>query len=302
MTKELPSQAGMDPSISSPGMTILRTADGRSIGKRFQRKADGWHRTKPAHRSFLAEPVRISPRLFELSTVLQDVSGDTSACLIRDTPSEPSTLPLQPIRRKGEHFQVRRSPFIPLDFDGVPLDELEGVDLTGWSPGEDPARDVDVINAIRRRYLPVELQRAPAIAVWSASTGFRKQAGSKTYRPDRHLKTVGFHLWFLADRAVPADHLRDWCRLQAEQGAPIDPALYHRVQPIYCGPPEIVGELPPDAPPLLTAPRLRMVRLPAQGCKNCYLGWWNDHRDTVSASIFHPPSPARRPPPQRRKH
>lgn len=286
---------GIDPSISSPVLTILRTVDGRPIGKRFERQSDGWHRTKPAHRDYLVETVQIPSTLYALSTVLQNVSRDPTACLLRDTTTEPCTLTAHPMRRRAESFQNRRSPFVPLDLDGVPVDELEGVDLRGWSPGKDTALDVDVLNAIRRQYLPAQLQRAPAIAVWSASTCWKKTA-PKTYRPDHHPKTISVHLWFIADRPVDAEDLRSWCRLHSENGGPIDPALYHRVQPIYCGPPELAGELPRDPPALFTDPASRMVLLPADGCPQ---GWWDDYRDTVSADLFTPPSPARRSPPRR---
>ena len=292
MTSKLPSQEVADAYVYPLSLSILRSADGRPVGKRYELQANGWHRTKSSHSSYLVEPVRCAPTLEALSRVLLEVSDDASACIIRDTPSEPSALTGRPTRRRGEHFQNRRSHVIPLDLDGVQLSELDGVDLQGWSPGNQ-ARDVEVVNAIRRRYLPAELQRAPAIAMWSASTGWRK-TGDSLYRVDREPSTVGLHLWFIASEPVDAANLKAWCELQRDRGAPIDPSLYHRVQPVYVGAPTIVGELPRYAPLVLTDPPSRMVLLPAQGCPD---GWWNDQRDTVPAHLF--PAPTTSPPRRR---
>jgi hypothetical protein len=292
MTLKPPSSEVAGRYVYPLSLSILRSADGRPVGKQYRLQDDGWHRSKSSQSSYLVEPVRCAPTLEALSQVLHEVSSDPSALILRDTPSASSPLSDRPTRRRGELFQNRRSHVIPLDLDGVLLSELDGVDLEGWSPGNQ-ARDVDVVNAIRRRYLPAELQTAPAIAMWSASTGWRK-TGEGRYKVDREPSTVGLHLWFIASEPVDAANLKAWCELQRTGGAPIDPSLYHRVQPVYVGAPTIIGELPRYAPLVLTDPPSRMVLLPAQGCPD---GWFNDHRDTVPAHLFPAPTTA---PPRRR--
>ena len=263
--------------MSVPTLTILREARAHPIGKLFRRIGTGWRKSKLKCKEFWSEPVAIPSTFSALADLLKDVSNDPSACLIRDTPTDDIS---EMVRRKSENFPNRCSPFLPLDLDGIPSDELD-LDLTDWSPGT--PRDVEVIEAIRQRYLPPAFHSVPAIAVWSASMGWRKLKNN-SYVPDPNPQRLSLHLWFILDRPIEAEAALHWCRALQADGAVIDPSLYHRVQPIYCGPPRIRGSLSEtDAPPLLLSPDSRLVYLPAEACPN---GWWGDERDLVSADLI----------------
>ena len=258
-------------------LVVLRPSTGRSVGKIYTPTETGWTRRKlTGHRHFSVEVAPLAPDFEALRLLLRRVLQDDGAFLLRDAPE---TAPSGPIRRLGEHFPERASRFLPLDFDGVPLAELE-LQPGPWVPGADPRADAQVVEAVRRRYLPEPFWRVPAIGVLSASTGWTR-SGAEHYTPIKAPPSVSLHIWFILDRPLEAEVLRSWCRVLAEEGAPVDANLYNRAQPIYCGAPIIRGTLPASAPPLLRTPGLRIVPLPGESGD-----WLGGEADRVPAEVI----------------
>ena len=268
--------------------------DNGRAGKHYTPSSCGaWTASTPPGVTFRAEVSSPIEGFADLAGVLTEAERNPRAFLLRDTPSSPR---FDHVRRKGRHFPNRASRLLPLDLDRVSLAEvlpLAGVPPLGaYEPGIDPVADQLVCEAIIRRSLPPAFHGLPALGVWSSSTGWQK--GTEGLHPCRFPSTVSLHLWFIADEALSGEEMRAWCVLQKQKGAPLDPALYQRVQPIYIGSPHVEGTLPPDAPALLTGAGERLVFIPHPHAPD---GWFGDGRDCVSAAAIRAdfPRPTRRP-------
>jgi hypothetical protein len=167
---------------------------------------------------------RKAASIHELAAVLEDVSANQHAAVIRGRPL--GGLPRKHVRRllhartiksgrieKIEPATIEEAPrrWVALDFDSIEC-----------PPGIDPAVDAEEIVDHLVTLLPPEFHGVTCW--WQLTSG----AGIKT--------GIRARLFFWLSRALDAEELKNWLA-----DAPVDPAVFRPVQPIYIARPIFVG-------------------------------------------------------------
>jgi hypothetical protein len=185
---------------------------------------------------FEREAVRIET-VEDLAGLLEDLAGQTDACIIRGV--------LKP-EFAGQRLVLRRSrdhPGVAARFAEVPRSWLM-VDLehVACPPGIDPTDPVLVGGALRR-YLPDPFKAARCVAQLSSQTGL--EPGLRA------------HLWFMLDRAVSDLEAKRWLK-----DAPVDLAIYQPVGIHYVASPVFDGVDDPCHERLAVLPGYPEVAVP----------------------------------------
>lgn len=203
-------------------LTILTAASDVALTKRLSLGAAGEIIKTPSvmPRRFRAECVPVET-IYDLARVLTWLEGEKDRMVIRGEPVPGLNLS-RPMRRlkydDGETKATLRSSergktWICLDFDKIPTPDFVA-----------RANDPDWGFLYLTRLLPEEFHDVTFWAQWSSSAGVGGW------------DTLSAHLWFMLDRPVTDDDLRDW----AERcGAPIDRSLFNAVQPHFTASPII---------------------------------------------------------------
>lgn len=157
--------------------------------------------------------------LDEMYEILRFAQGRPDLFVIRGLPVDSSDVPRT---RRNENF--RTPP------EGLRV-ALVDVDSLALPKGMSPISMAAVRYGLRQ--LPMEFQAASCIAQFSASAGIKNIDGT-WYKPG-----IRIHYWFLLDRPVTNEALRNYFKQ-----FPVDGSLFRDVQPHYTAAPLIGARVP----------------------------------------------------------
>ena len=188
-------------------ITLLQTTDGKSLTKTFLKAANG-SITKASYdkaKYFTALEVQVN-NIVELSTLLSEIEGDASMCIIRGSvkPGADATKVRRLLYDDGADKAVFEepplgSPWLLIDFDGIPA--------PSWLPAE-----------LRHQYLlemlPASFENVSYHYRWSASAGMDGW------------ETLSCHFWFWLTGSWRSDVIRKRIDVEVWEGvddAPFSP-------------------------------------------------------------------------------
>jgi len=163
-------------------------------------------------------------------------SVDTSRPVTRRKGEQYTDDPTEPGPHWREHSEGRR--WLMID-----LDDLEAPEWLPPEPGE-----ADLRRAVRyaTEALPDCFHDISTFYQWSSSAGMTCTEGGDVYRA--RWSDLRLHLWFWCERRVCGASLREWLReWREETDTPVDPALYHAVQPHFLAVPTFLDGSDPLA-------------------------------------------------------
>jgi hypothetical protein len=202
-------------------VTELQNLDGKCLAKRIGRNETGEVVTQPYDRGayhFRAVEHVVSS-IYDLAPTLDRIGACPGSCVIRGEPLYPELLSVR--RRKTMFAEVPRR-WVLLDCDGI-----------AYPPGLDWLRDPEAAVRFVVSLLPAAFDGVTCWWAFSASQGFKEG--------------LRLRLGFWLDRPVSGDELKLWLTERVPEAgkprknwrrvSPVDPAVFHPVQPIYVASP-----------------------------------------------------------------
>lgn len=202
-------------------ITILTALSGQPMTKQIT--AGG--KKSPRMSKWFTAHCRSFNSIFDLCNILCEIETDPFSFVIRGE-LIPGYNTSQPVRRlkycddgEGPFFRDVAARWVCFDFDRI--ERPDNIDA-----GSNP----DVAISYLRNLLPSEFHNVTCCYQWSSGAGLGGWAQLRA------------HLWFMIDKDVTNDHLREWVY---DYELPVDPSLFNTVQPHFTARPIFSGVIDP---------------------------------------------------------